>query len=349
MDLGDQAKNILKSFVKEIDPKISQYFDQELKSGFGFNSRQKQLVQDMLLHSQEYILRPTKRLRGSFVNFGYLLGGKKPNKNVWQAAIGTELVHAAILMHDDFMDLDDRRRKGPTTHRYFEDKFKGSEHFGHSMAMNMGDVLLCLGFELIEKAGSSQAMIQMLRGVANTAFGQAYDVSLETYSDWTEDDVLTLHAAKTAIYSYENPLFIGAHLAKLSPSVFEILHEYSMDGGVAFQLQDDILGVYGDSDKTGKSSDSDLKQGKCTLMVLKSLDQPEVKKVWGNIQATREDLDAAKKAIMNCGAYDYNKRLAQDYAHKAAKTAEKLRGLSLNSEAIDYIQGIAEYMVKREV
>ena len=74
-----------------------------------------------------------------------------------------------------------------------------------------------------------------------------------------------------------------------------------------------------------------------------------MQKVWGNKVAMREELDAAKKVIMDCGAYEYNKKLARDYASKAAKTAERLRKLDLNSEAIDYIQGIAEYMVEREV
>ena len=108
-----------------------------------------------------------------------------------------ELVHAALLMHDDFMDEDQTRRGGPTTHMYF-----GGGHYGDSMAVDIGDALLCLGFELVEDK-------EILRAIVNTAYGQAYDVSLEKFGKWTEDDVLTMHKAKTAIYTYENPLFIG--------------------------------------------------------------------------------------------------------------------------------------------
>ena len=122
-----------------------------------------------------------------------------------------------------------------------------------------------------------------------------------------------------------------------------------MDGGVAFQLQDDVLGVFGDPKETGKSADSDLKQGKCTLLVLKAFEQPAVQKVWGDVKATRVDLDAAKQAIINCGSLEYNRKLAKEFATKAAVTAGKLRKLNLDSEAVDYIQGIAEYMVEREV
>lgn len=348
MDLGDQAKKTLKAYVAEIDPKISHYFDSEIIKHFGFNTRQKELVNSMLEHAQEYILRPTKRLRASFVHYGYKLSGKTPDERVWQAAVGVELVHAALLMHDDFMDLDERRRKGPTTHKYFEKKLNGSEHLGHSMAVSLGDALLCLGFELTQSE-------QMLRGIANTAYGQAYDVSLETLSEATEDDVLTLHKAKTAIYTYENPLFIGAELAGLPKEAKAILHDYAMDGGVAFQLRDDVLGVFGDPEETGKSANSDLLQGKVTLLILYVLQhgtdsqKSALKKIWGKRAANALDIEAAKQAIRDSGSMEHSLKMTEGLARKAAQTAEKLRNLNLNKEAIDYLQGIAEYMVKREV
>lgn len=337
MDLGERARQTLKAYVAEIDPKIARYFDEEIKREFGFNARQVQLVREMLEHAREYILRPTKRLRASFVHYGYKLSGKEPDERVWRAAVGVELVHAALLMHDDFMDEDQTRRGGPTTHEYF-----GGGHYGESMAVDVGDVLLCLGFEMVGEKS-------IFRAIANTAYGQAYDVSLENFGKWTEDDVLTLHKAKTAIYTYENPLFIGVHLAKLPKQVLEILHEYSMDGGVAFQLRDDVLGVFGDPKETGKSANSDLLQGKCTLLVLKALDRPEVRKVWGNKNASEKEIEVAKQAIRDSGSLEYSLTLMQRIAGNAAKSAARLRGLKLNPEAIDYLQGIAEYMVEREV
>lgn len=324
-----KAEEILRAFVPEIDRRIAVYLDRELHQGFGFNDRQKKLVKSMLLHTKEYILRPTKRLRASFVNYGYMLSGKVPDERVWEAAVGVELVHAALLMHDDFMDQDRVRRGGPTTHEYF-----GGGHIGEAMAVSLGDAILCLGFELVPTK-------QMLRAIADTAYGQAYDVSLQEFGKWTEDDVITLHKAKTAIYTYENPLFIGAQMAGLKGQVFEVLHEYAMNGGVAFQLRDDILGVFGDPSETGKSADSDLRQGKRTLLVLKALKHPAVKKI--------RDLEAAKKAIIETGSYEYSRQMTKKYAQKAVEAAEKLRKLKLNAEAVDYLQGIAQYMVEREV
>ena len=139
------AVQLLKEYVPKIDARIAGYFDEEIKRGFGFNGRQKKLVKQILEHAREYILRPTKRLRASFVHYGYKLSGKEPDERVWKAAIGVELVHAGILMHDDFVDEDEIRRGGPTTHKYF-----GGGHYGDSMAVNTGDALLCLGFELVD-------------------------------------------------------------------------------------------------------------------------------------------------------------------------------------------------------
>ena len=331
------AVQLLKEYVPKIDARIAQHFDAEIKRKFGFNQKQIKLVQKMLEHSREYILRPTKRLRASFVHYGFKLGGQEPDERVWRAAVGVELVHAALLMHDDFMDQDKSRRGGLTTHEYF-----GGGHYGESMAINTGDALLCLGFELIEDK-------EVFRAIANTAYGQAFDVSLESFGKWSEDDVLTIHKAKTAIYTYENPLFIGAHLADLNSHALSLLHSYSVDGGVAFQLRDDVLGVFGDPKETGKSANSDLLQGKCTLLALKALYRPEVRKVWGNKKAGEKDIESAKQAIRDSGSLEYSLNLMRKLAGKAAKSAAKLRDLKLNSEAIDYLQGIAEYMVKREV
>lgn len=351
------VKQTLNDFVKIIDEKLDIYWKDEINKEFGFSQKQKDLVKKMLLHAQEHNLRAAKRIRGSFVYYGYQLG-KPVDDRIWDAAMGVELVHTALLMHDDVMDQDNVRRGKPTTHKYFEE---GDSHYGESMAYTLGDIVLTIGYELVLRSKFQPDLVikateKLLRGITNTAHGQAYDVSLEKMVDtWEEEDVIVLHKAKTAIYTYENPLFIGAYLANLGPDVLTILHDYSMDGGVAFQLQDDILGVYGDPEKTGKSANSDLLQGKVTLLILKTLSDgteqqvEALEKIWGKRNAENIDIENAKKAIIDSGSLEYSRVISKEYAAKAAKTAEKLRALSLNTEAIDFIQGIAEYMVNRDV
>jgi len=351
------VKQTLNNFVGIIDEKLNAYWQTELERGFGFSQKQKDLVKKMLLHAQEHNLRAAKRIRGSFVYYGYQLG-KPADDRIWNAAMGVELVHTALLMHDDVMDQDDVRRGKPTTHKFFEGD---DPHYGESIAYTLGDAVLTIGYELVLRSEFESDLVikateKLLRGVTNTAYGQAYDVSLEKMVDtWEEEDVIVLHKAKTAIYTYENPLYIGAILAGLGEDVLKILTDYSMDGGVAFQLQDDILGVYGDPEKTGKSANSDLLQGKVTLLILKTLSDGNeqqieaLKKVWGKRQANIEDIENAKKAIVDSGSLEYSRTISRDYAAKAAKTAERLRDFNLNKEAIDFIQGVAEYMVNRDV
>lgn len=352
------GKAKLTDFVKLIDKELTNYFKGELKNIFGVSKKEKDLDKNILEHIMEHDLRPAKRLRGSFIYYGYRLFKDDKESEIRKAAMSIELIHTALLMHDDFMDQDDIRRGGPTTQYFFG---KDDLHYGESMAVNVGDAVLELGQELLLSANFEaelvkKATIKMLRGITNTAWGQAYDVSLEKMrGEWTEDDVITVHKAKTAIYTYENPLFIGAILAGLEGEVFEILHDYSMDGGVAFQLQDDILGVFGDPEKTGKSANSDLLQGKCTLLAMKTLlegseqQKRDLEKVWGKRIADDVAIRAAKQALIDSGSLEYNRTISRVYAQKAVESAEKLRTLQLSSEAIDFIQGIAQYMVNREV
>jgi len=356
-NLAEKAKKSLIDFVGVCDNRLMKYWDQEISRSFGYNESQKDLVKKMLLHAEEHNLRPAKRLRASFVVCGYLLGRKEMDERVWLAAESVELVHTALLMHDDFTDMDIVRRGKPTTHVYFGE---GDTHYGNSMAVYVGDTVLCLGFERLLMAGfdgekTKKVMRQMLRGITNTAFGQSYDVTLPKLGDLTEEKVISLHRAKTAIYTYENPLLIGAILADISEEAMNLLIDYSVYGGVAFQLQDDILGVFGDEEKTGKSANSDILQGKVTLLAAKVMelgddkDKEDFLKVWGKRDSVFEEIELGKEAIKKSGSYAYSVDLAKKMAKKAAECANKLRSLGLNTEAIDYLEGVALYMVDREV
>jgi len=351
------VKTELTRLAKITDEHLEVYFDEEIARNFGFNQRQKKLVKKLLEHAKEHNLRSAKRLRASFVYYSYLLGRKRVDERIFRAAVAIELVHTALLMHDDFMDQDELRRGGPASHKFLA---KGNKHYGEAMAVDLGDAVLSWGYEMLNgcqfKAELvNEAVNHLLRTIIKTGWGQAMDLNLEKEKKWTEDDVLTTHRAKTAIYTYENPLMVGAILGELSEEVKKILKEYGRWGGIAFQLQDDILGLFGNPEKTGKSADSDLLQGKRTLLMLVALKQGNksdvkaIAKVWGKRRANKDDLRKAKEAVKRSGSLDYSIRISRQYAKKAVDVAEKLRKHKLNKKAIDYIQGIASYMVKRDV
>lgn len=351
------VKTELTRLARITDKHLAVYFDEEIDKNFGFNQRQKKLVKKLLEHAKEHNLRSAKRLRASFVYHSYLLGRRNVDERIFRAAVAIELVHTALLMHDDFMDQDELRRGGLTSHKFLA---RGSKHYGEAMAVDLGDVILSWGYEMLNRCRFetelvNEAVGHLLRTAIKTGWGQAMDLNLEKEKEWTEDDVMTTHRAKTAVYTYENPLMVGAILGKLGGEVRKILTEYARWGGIAFQLQDDILGLFGSPEKTGKSADSDLLQGKRTLLMLIALRQGNkggreaILKVWGKGKANEDDLEKAKEAVKKSGSLDYSIQISRQYAKKAVKTVEKLRGRGLNKKAIDYIQGIATYMVERDV
>lgn len=354
--LGLGAKKTLESFVVEMDKKLAEYWEEEKNNNFGYSDLYRKLVRKMIDHASEHNLRKAKRLRGSLAYYGFLLGGKM-DERIWRVAVGMELIQTALLMHDDFMDEDLLRRGKPTTQVYFAD---GDRHYGDSMAVNTGDVVLCLGYEQVAKCGFEsglvvKAMTTLLRGVAETAYGQAFDVSLSRINGLSETEVLALHKGKTSIYTYKNPLLVGGMLAGLSEAALKVMEDYAYLAGVAFQLQDDVLGLFGDEEKTGKSSNSDLIQAKNTLLIIKALEmvneeqKESMLKVWGNKKASLGDIEKVKKTIMDCGSVEYSVLVSRKIAGEAVEKIRELRKMKLNTKAIDYLEGIADYMVNREM
>ncbi len=365
--LGTQAKIKLNELALSVDMRLEKYWNEEINKEFGFEKKQKYLINKVLRHAKEHNLRQAKRLRAAFVYYGYRLGKElnkrrsqeieKIDEGVWRVMEGVELVQTALLMHDDFMDEDLLRRGLPTTQIYFGGKDK---HYGDSMAVNVGDVVLCLGYERILACELEAKRVLevgkiLMRGITNTAFGQIYDVTLPKLGELTEEKVMAVHRAKTAIYTFQNPLMIGGVLAGLPNKALDILREYSDIGGVAFQLQDDLLGMFGEVNKTGKSVNSDLLQGKCTLLIAKTIElgseeqKRNLLKAWGNKKATEQEINKAKEAIKDSGSYEYSLKKIKTMANKAIIVINRLNAMELNSEAINFLKGIMKYIVKREV
>jgi geranylgeranyl diphosphate synthase type I len=368
-----KAKRTLTNFANKINPQLEDYFDNEIKKRFGVNPAEKKLALQALRHIKEHNLRPAKRARAAFIYYGYKLF-EKSNGNkiktdgaaVRHAAMSIELVHTGLLMHDDKMDQDETRRGLPTTHIHFRNihkknyKHRGADLYGDNMAVDLGDAVMMLGVEILGKSKFDMdrklaAINRLLRGVVNTAYGQAYDITLEAIGNASESDIVALHHAKTAIYTYENPLHIGAILAGAKKSDLELLSEYAIPGGVAFQLQDDILGLFGDPRKTGKPAHSDLRQRKPTLLITKALENstPKQKKrllqIWGKENLNTKEANEARKIVVDTGSLDYSKQLSKKWAKKAQKAMPKMKSRGWDQKAIDYLDGIAQYMVEREL
>jgi geranylgeranyl diphosphate synthase, type I len=365
-DLSKRAKEDLVSLVSKVDDRLKVFFDKEIQNPFGQSEVIREMSKKIWEHMREHNLRPAKRLRASFIYYGYKLFGGDNEDVALDASMSIELIHTGLLMHDDFMDQDEIRRGEPTTHKYFEKWHKDNSWssdaklYGESMAVNVGDMALLAGYEVlndlsIEDNNRRNAMRKLLRGVINTGIGQAYDVTLQAIGVAKDEDIINLHVGKTGIYTYETPLMVGALLAGAKLEDLDLLHEYSMAGGVAFQIQDDILGIFGKPEVTGKSDNSDLKQKKVTLLssyVLNNANEMDKKRfleLWGKRDLSENEAALCREIIVRSGSLQYSRDMAGKMAQKALEVVPSMRQKGLNHEAISYLEGIALYMVERDL
>lgn len=221
-----------------------------------------------------------KRIRGGLMLLGYLLTEKEQNEDIIKASIAVEIMHAALLVHDDIMDQDDTRRGLSAIHTQLAEIGRSlelsiaAEHYGISSAMAIADAAFFMSIDILlaqhfpPEAALKAARI-FSRYVTDVAYGQILDLTTIGLHSIREDDVLKVLRYKTANYTGVMPLLVGATLGEMhSENQLKALEDYGWAFGWAFQIQDDILGVFGDDKETGKSNISDIKEGKNTLLML---------------------------------------------------------------------------------
>lgn len=201
---------------------------------------------------------------------------------VIRVAAGLELFHAFALIHDDIMDNSDTRRGRPTIHRAVTTHYAGhrkraeAEHFGVSSAILLGDLALIWSDELLHTAGLALDQLAAILPFLDLmrielVYGQYLD--LLTVGRLTDDvdATLTVIRYKTAKYTIERPLHIGTALAGVDQAVLDACTAYALPLGEAFQLRDDLLGVFGNPAVTGKPVMDDLREGKATALIARAL------------------------------------------------------------------------------
>ncbi len=349
------AKETLEVYKTEIDNELKRYF-QEQKSRAESTSI---ISKDMLEEIEIIALRGGKRIRPCFMIMGYLATGGKDQKSILKASITAELLHLSFILQDDIMDESAERHSGPSLHKvYYRWGKKNPSRYGESMASCGVDYLFALSYECLAKTNFQDhrkiIAIQKLSQITfNTTTGQMLDIELqeEGQDACTEEDIIDMHILKTAKYSFEGPLHVGAILAGATEEELFRLSEYAIPLGQAFQIRDDILGMFGSREKIGKPIDSDLKEGKCTLLFKKALESlPQEKMKWlrsriGKKEVSEEEVQKVRELIIESGSLEYSQHLAEKLV---ARSREKLKLCKITPEAFAFFDGIAQHMVKRE-
>jgi geranylgeranyl diphosphate synthase type I len=225
-----------------------------------------------------------KMFRASFCWWGHhAVAAPSDEAALLRACAALELLHASALVHDDLMDASDTRRGHPATHRAFEAEHRAvgwrgdGDQYGAAGAILLGDLLLSWSEELLRRCGLPAAAVGPALEVfdlcrSEVIAGQFLDVSAQARGSADVDTAMTVLRYKSAKYSIERPLQIGAALAGASEATLTELSAFGLPLGEAFQLRDDLLGVFGDPEETGKPAGDDLVEGKRTVLVALALD-----------------------------------------------------------------------------
>ncbi|MEN4478411.1 bifunctional (2E,6E)-farnesyl/geranyl diphosphate synthase [Mycolicibacterium cosmeticum] len=241
---------------------------------------------------EEFVLRGGKRIRPLFAYWGWrAVAGQDRDPDVddpkaLRLFSALELLHACALVHDDVIDGSATRRGLPTVHRHFTELHRGknwhgsSEQFGLSAAILLGDLSLVWADDIVATADLSvpaHARVQKVWSDIRTEVlgGQFLDIVAESSGADSVASAMTVNTYKTASYTVSRPLQLGAAAAADRPDVQAIFHQVGTDLGVAFQLRDDVLGVFGDPAITGKPSGDDLRSGKRTVLLAEAVELAE--------------------------------------------------------------------------
>ncbi|MGW1977999.1 polyprenyl synthetase family protein [Streptomyces sp. NPDC001889] len=275
---------------------------------------------DLTTALRDFVMAGGKRLRPVLTLVGWhAAGAHGAPSTVHHLAASLELFHAFALIHDDVMDRSDTRRGQPTIHRTFAQQHTGpgtahaAERFGEGAAILVGDLALVWSDELLHAGHPTPAQLDNVLPLlaemrSEVAFGQFLDLEAGGTTHHSVETALNVIRYKTAKYTIERPLHLGAALAGAGHTTLEQLSAYAIPLGEAFQLRDDLLGVFGDPATTGKPALDDLREGKATVLIALALERAHpaqaatLRHYLGNPALTEDQAHAARRIITATGA-----------------------------------------------
>lgn len=324
-DLADGA-----GFVTGVNAVLASYLDDRAAS----LARVGPELADLSGAARRIVLDGGKRLRPLFAYWGWRAVRDDVDASLVQAAASLELLHSCALVHDDLIDRSETRRGNLAAHSAFaaahdERSWTGDAGtFGAAGAILLGDLLLSWADALFARAGldaRTRGVFDEMRQLVMA--GQYLDVLVQSRGEFSAGDALRVIEFKTSKYTVEGPLYLGAAAAGADEETFAALSAYALPIGEAFQLRDDILGVWGDPAMTGKPAGDDLREGKRTLLVALAMDRADAGQAallrtgLGKRDLDSHEVHELRSVLVDTGALDeVEKRIA-------ARTSEARTGL----------------------
>jgi geranylgeranyl diphosphate synthase type I len=308
-----------------------------------------------------------KMIRGLLVSLGYaLFNGDEEGQSVRRSLIETgaamELFQSALLIHDDIMDRDQKRRGLESIYHQYSrlPELKDSEdayHFGESLGICAGDVSFFLGFEILSKLDVRSDIYRSILSLASKEIGYVGVAQMQDVINGanrlpvSEDEILKLYMYKTGRYTFSLPLMVGGLLADVSQETVETLGRLGESLGIIFQLKDDELGIYGKPDVIGKPPGSDIREGKKTLFYgylrkLASAEQnQQMDGIFGNRDIGAEEITFVQKLAEKLGVRELVDSKIGEHADKTRALIEALQGSV--GKYRDSLEHVLEYSLAR--
>ncbi|HEY6880886.1 MAG TPA: polyprenyl synthetase family protein [Polyangiales bacterium] len=293
--------SLLADIKLRVDAHLTKFFEQKRAHARTLSAPSVELVDALA----EFTMRGGKRTRPAILIAGHDAVAGSNIEPLLDACAGLELLQSYLLVHDDWMDQDAERRGGITLHKLFGQRLNDA-HLGASLAILGGDLGNAFAIELVARSAgkspySTAALEVFWTMQRDVVYGQALD--LIAYRD-----VALIQRLKTGSYSVKGPLLLGAVLGGASKEQCAALEKYAEPAGLAFQMRDDVLGVFGAPEKTGKPAGNDLRAGKHTALIeeaqarLSEQERAPLTAVLGKADATDGEIAAAMQLLVQCGA-----------------------------------------------
>ncbi len=308
-----------------------------------------------------------KRLRPALVYYTYRACGGTSDEEALPLALSTELLHTYLLIHDDIMDHAETRRGLPAAHVRFRDshqeqRFHGdADDFGRSVAILLGDLAQSWAVELATGAAAgfrgSRELARCFAAMCQEVIGGQYlELLVAQRRDATEEELLRVLRLKSGRYTAERPIQLGALLAGAPPELLAILSRYGTAVGEAFQLQDDLLGMFGDPGATGKPVDADMREGKFTFLIhhAQARATPEQRRILGaalgNPEATTAQTTAAVRVLEETGAHKAVTAMVSERLRIARAALSELAppAITLTPDGRLFLEGLIDYLWERK-
>jgi geranylgeranyl diphosphate synthase type I len=307
---------------------------------------------------EDYLLEGGKRLRPLFAYAGFLSAGQVPERNEIRAMASLELLQACALIHDDLMDGSDTRRGKPAIHR--QNSMAGlATQFGEAAAVLLGDLALVWSDHMLHNSGIADTNLKSVLRIHDEMrielmAGQYLDVREAGEIEHSVERSLRIARYKSGKYTIERPLHLGAVMARPDASehseLLNLLSAYGLPLGEAFQLRDDLLGIFGDPSVTGKPAGDDLREGKRTVLMAMTMEaasdsaRAELIANLGKPDLTPEKIESLRSLIIETGAVDEVEKLIDRLAQESSDAANSA---AINPQARPFLLALAETAIRR--